>query len=44
MQRVLRNIVGIVLVVVATHASAWAQATVQMSGTVRDSRGGVRPA
>ena len=43
MVRVPSNVVGIVLIVVATHASAWAQATGQLSGTVRDASGGVLP-
>ena len=40
MARVSRNVVGIVLLVMLTHTSAWAQATAQMSGTVRDAKSG----
>jgi hypothetical protein len=43
MVRVLSNFVGIALMIALTHASAWAQATGQMSGTVRDSSGAVLP-
>src|SRR5919201_2593876 len=43
MPRVLRKGPVIVVIVILTHASAWAQATAQMSGTVRDESGGVLP-
>jgi hypothetical protein len=43
MARVLRNVAGTVVMIVLTHASAWAQATGQMSGTVRDASGAVLP-
>ena len=43
MARVLRNVAGTVVMIVLTQASAWAQATGQMSGTVRDASGAVLP-
>jgi hypothetical protein len=43
MVRVSKDVLGIVLVVILTHTPAWAQATAQMSGTVRDASGAVLP-
>src|SRR5262245_21356119 len=43
MNRSLRNFTYCTLVVIFTGASAWAQATAQLSGTVRDDSGGVLP-
>ncbi len=41
MARVLGNVTGIVLIVLVMHASAWAQATAQLSGAVKDESGAV---
>ena len=43
MTRFIRNSIGTALILLLTSAAAWAQATAQMSGTVRDSSGGVLP-
>ncbi len=43
MARVIRNGVSTVLLVLLAHSSAWAQATAQLSGTVKDSSGAVLP-
>ena len=43
MTRFIRNSIGAALILFLTSAAAWAQATAQMSGTVRDSSGGVLP-
>ena len=43
MARVLSHVVGIVLIVLVMHASAWAQATAQLSGAVKDESGAVLP-
>ena len=41
MARFTRHGIGTLFIVLVTHAAAWAQATAQLSGTVRDSSGGV---
>src|SRR5262245_56993318 len=43
MQRVLKSALMAVLVVLVSTGAAWAQATAQISGTVKDSSGGVLP-
>ena len=43
MRRFIGNTISTLLLVVMTNAVAWAQATAQLSGTVRDSSGGVLP-
>src|SRR6267142_2722686 len=43
MARFTRHGIGTLFIVLVTHAAAWAQATAQLSGTVRDSSGGVLP-
>ena len=43
MKRVLSGVFGGVLIVLLTVSGAWAQATAQLSGTVKDSSGGVLP-
>ena len=43
MIRFIGGSIGTALIVALTSATAWAQATAQMSGTVRDSSGGVLP-
>jgi carboxypeptidase family protein len=43
MKRVLSGVFGGVLMVLLTVPGAWAQATAQLSGTVKDSSGGVLP-
>ncbi len=43
MKRVLSRLCRAVLLLVLTAPVAWAQATAQISGTVKDSSGGVLP-
>ena len=43
MTRLIRHSVGAALIILLTNAAAWAQATAQLSGTVRDESGGVLP-
>src|SRR5258705_9244731 len=43
MRRFTRPAVGALFIVLLAHAAAWAQATAQVSGTVRDSSGVVLP-
>ena len=43
MRRFIANTAGTLLLLVMTGAAAWAQATAQLSGTVRDTSGGVLP-
>ncbi|HYS26743.1 MAG TPA: carboxypeptidase-like regulatory domain-containing protein, partial [Vicinamibacterales bacterium] len=43
MRRFTRPGVGALVIVLLAHGAAWAQATAQVSGTVRDSSGGVLP-
>ena len=41
MTRFIRNSIGTAFILLLTTAAAWAQATAQLSGTVRDESGGV---
>ncbi len=43
MKRVLSDLFGALLIVLLTVTGAWAQATAQLGGTVKDSSGGVLP-
>ena len=43
MTRFIRNSIGTALILLLTGTAAWAQATGQLSGTVRDESGGVLP-
>ncbi len=43
MNRVSRELVGVVVILLLSATSTWAQATAQINGTVVDSSGGVLP-